>query len=77
MIILALAGTASLIRIMRANLLDELHKPYVHTARAKGLSEVQAADEVPGAGGAQSLYQLDRLGPARPGLGRDDHLASC
>ncbi len=38
-IILGMSGTASLIRIMRANLLDELHKPYVVTARAKGLSE--------------------------------------
>jgi peptide/nickel transport system permease protein len=37
--ILGLAGTAELIRIMRANLLDELHKPYVITARAKGLPE--------------------------------------
>jgi len=26
-------------RIMRANLLDELHKPYVVMARAKGMSE--------------------------------------
>ncbi len=39
MVILGLGGTASLIRVMRANLLDELHKPYVVTARAKGLSE--------------------------------------
>jgi peptide/nickel transport system permease protein len=39
MAILGASGTASLIRIMRANLLDELHKPYVVTARAKGLSE--------------------------------------
>jgi peptide/nickel transport system permease protein len=38
-IILGLAGTAQLIRIMRANLLDELGKPYVVTARARGLSE--------------------------------------
>jgi peptide/nickel transport system permease protein len=38
-IILALSGTAQLIRIMRANLLDELRRPYVVTARAKGLSE--------------------------------------
>ena len=38
-LILAMAGTAELIRIMRANLLDELRKPYVVTARAKGLSE--------------------------------------
>lgn len=38
-IILSLAGTAQLVRIMRANLLDELRKPYVVTARAKGLRE--------------------------------------
>ncbi|MEM7537780.1 MAG: ABC transporter permease [Chloroflexota bacterium] len=38
-IILGTAGTAGLIRIMRANLLDELHKPYVVTARAKGVPE--------------------------------------
>ena len=37
--VLALAGTAQLIRIMRANLLDELRKPYVVTARAKGIGE--------------------------------------
>ncbi len=38
-IILGMAGAAQLIRIMRANLLDELRKPYVITARAKGMSE--------------------------------------
>ena len=38
-VILALGGTAQLIRIMRANLLDELRRPYVVTARAKGVSE--------------------------------------
>jgi len=38
-VILGTAGTAGLIRIMRANLLDELHKPYVTTARAKGVPE--------------------------------------
>jgi peptide/nickel transport system permease protein len=32
-------GMAGLIRIMRANLLDELHKPYVISARARGLAE--------------------------------------
>ena len=32
-------GTAGLIRTMRANLLDELEKPYVTVARAKGLTE--------------------------------------
>lgn len=39
MIILAVGSTAGGIRITRANLLDELHKPYVQTARAKGLKE--------------------------------------
>jgi peptide/nickel transport system permease protein len=38
-LILGLAGTAQLIRIMRANLLDELRKPYVMTARSRGVSE--------------------------------------
>ncbi len=39
MIILGVAGTARLTRVMRANLLDELNKPYVVAARARGLSE--------------------------------------
>ncbi len=38
-VVLGLAGTAQLIRILRANLLDELRKPYVVTARARGLPE--------------------------------------
>ena len=38
-IIIGLAGTATLIRVMRANLLDELRKPYVVAARARGLPE--------------------------------------
>ncbi|MGH6816978.1 MAG: ABC transporter permease [Hyphomicrobiaceae bacterium] len=46
-LILALAGTAQLIRIMRANLLDELRKPYVVTARAKGLSETRVILKYP------------------------------
>lgn len=39
MIVLGTAGTASVIRIIRANLIDELHKPYVMAARAKGKGE--------------------------------------
>lgn len=39
MIIIGISSTAGLIRTMRANLLDELNKPYVETARAKGLKE--------------------------------------
>jgi peptide/nickel transport system permease protein len=46
-LILALAGTAQLIRIMRANLLDELRRPYVVTARAKGLSELRVILKYP------------------------------
>jgi peptide/nickel transport system permease protein len=38
-IVLGMGGTAGLIRTMRANTLDELPKPYVETARAKGVSE--------------------------------------
>uniref|UniRef100_A0A2A4Z620 ABC transporter permease n=1 Tax=OCS116 cluster bacterium TaxID=2030921 RepID=A0A2A4Z620_9PROT len=40
-LVLGTAGTAALIRVMRANLLDELNKPYVEAARAKGLPEVK------------------------------------
>lgn len=38
-LIVGTAGTAGLIRVVRANLLDELQKPYVMVARAKGLTE--------------------------------------
>lgn len=38
-IVIGTAGTAGLIRTLRANLLDELHKPYVVAARAKGVPE--------------------------------------
>lgn len=36
-IVVGTAGTASQIRIMRATMMDELHKPYVDTALSKGL----------------------------------------
>ena len=38
-IIISLAGTAGLIRVLRGSLLDELRKQYVITARSKGVSE--------------------------------------
>ncbi|WP_196258995.1 ABC transporter permease [Pelagibacterium limicola] len=38
-VVIGTAGTAGLIRILRANLSDELNKPYVITAKAKGLPE--------------------------------------
>jgi peptide/nickel transport system permease protein len=39
LVVITVAGTANLIRTMRATLLDELEKQYVITARAKGLKE--------------------------------------
>lgn len=39
LLVIATNGTASLIRVLRANLLDELNKPYVVTARARGARE--------------------------------------
>jgi peptide/nickel transport system permease protein len=39
LLVIGLGGTAHLIRTMRATLLDELRKPYVQTARAKGVEE--------------------------------------
>ena len=47
MIVLGLAATAQQIRIMRANLLDEKRKPYVVTARAKGLPEYRVILKYP------------------------------
>jgi len=47
LVVLGTGGTAGLIRITRANLLDELRKPYVTTARAKGLTERRAIWKYP------------------------------
>lgn len=41
MVILGFSGAAGMIRVLRANLLDELRKPYVVTARAKGVRPVR------------------------------------
>jgi peptide/nickel transport system permease protein len=38
-LVLASGGVAGTVRVLRANLLDELHKPYVTAARARGLTE--------------------------------------
>jgi len=38
-LIIGLSGTTGLIRVLRGTLLDEIHRPYVDTARAKGLRE--------------------------------------
>jgi len=46
-VVIGTAGMAGLMRIMRANLLDELGKPYVTTALAKGLSPVRLVIKYP------------------------------
>jgi peptide/nickel transport system permease protein len=46
-LILALNGTAGGLRTTRANVLDELNKPYVETARAKGITEARVIWKYP------------------------------
>ncbi len=46
-VVIGTAGTAGMIRVMRANLLDELKKPYVVTARAKGVRPVNLLFKYP------------------------------
>jgi peptide/nickel transport system permease protein len=47
LIVIGTNGTAALIRILRANLTDELNKPYVVTAKAKGLPEYKVVLKYP------------------------------
>jgi peptide/nickel transport system permease protein len=46
-LVIGTSGTAGMIRRLRANLLDELHKQYVTTARAKGLPPGKALIKYP------------------------------
>jgi len=46
-VVLGTSGTAGLIRVMRNNLLDELSKPYVVTARAKGVNPAKIIMKYP------------------------------
>ena len=47
MVVLGMGGTAATMRVLRANLLDELNKPYVVTARAKGVRPVKLVLKYP------------------------------
>jgi len=47
LVVISLSGTAWLTRTMRAMLLDELRRPYVQTARAKGLRETKLLVKYP------------------------------
>ncbi len=46
-VVIGTSGTAGMIRRLRANLLDELQKQYVVTARAKGLSPIRLLFKYP------------------------------
>jgi peptide/nickel transport system permease protein len=46
-IVIGVAHTADLIRVMRGQMLDEMNKPYVITARAKGLSTMKILFKYP------------------------------
>ncbi len=46
-VVLGVTGTASMIRVMRGNLLDEMKKPYVVTAMAKGLRPINVLFKYP------------------------------
>ena len=46
-VVIGTSGTAGMIRRLRANLLDELRKPYVVTARAKGMGEFKLLTKYP------------------------------
>ena len=45
--VVGMGGTAVTMRILRANLLDELNKPYVVTARAKGVKPIKLIFKYP------------------------------
>jgi peptide/nickel transport system permease protein len=66
MLVLGATGAAALIRVMRNNLLDELNKPYVETARAKGLSETRLILKYPARVALNPF--ISTVGYALPGL---------
>ena len=69
-VVLGTAGTTDLIRVLRANLLDELAKPYVTAARAKGAHRVEADRQVPGAHRHQPVREQHRRRAAGADLRR-------
>ena len=74
MVIVGLGSAAFTMRILRANLLDELNKPYVVTARAKGVGPVKLVLKYPGAHRHQSLHQQHRADAAGPRFRRSARL---
>ena len=76
-IVIGTAGTAALIRIMRANLLDELRKPYVITARAKGLTEQRLLLKYPVRVALKPLREHRRIHIPLPGVGQHNCVYSA
>lgn len=73
-IVLGVGGTASIIRIIRGCLLDELRKQYVITARAKGLPERKLLFKYPVRIAVNPL--LSTIGWLLPGIFSGEALAS-
>tara|TARA_Y100000590_G_C15509880_1_gene934999 strand:- start:13 stop:1029 length:1017 start_codon:yes stop_codon:yes gene_type:complete len=73
-IVIGTAGTAGLIRIMRNNLLDELQKPYVITARAKGMASWKVVVKYPLRLAINPL--ISGIGGMLPGLLSGDAIVS-
>ena len=59
-VVIGTSGTAGMIRRLRANLLDELQKQYVTTARAKGVPRGTAPYPLSAQDGAQSVHRRHR-----------------
>ena len=73
-IVIGTAGTAGLIRVMRANLLDEFKKQYVVVARAKGLDERTLLFRYPVRIAANPIFST--IGWTLPGLVNGELLTS-
>ena len=75
-VVIGTAGTAGMIRRLRANLLDELQKPYYVTAKAKGLPPWKALAKYPLRMSLEPVHRRHRQPAARvhlrlgAGLGR-------
>ena len=76
-IVLGTAGAAQLIRITRANLLDEKRQPYVTTARAKGLSNRRAIAKYPVRVTMNPVGQLGRPAVPQHRLRRGDRVGGA
>jgi len=65
-LVVAFSGSVGLLRVVRANMLDELHKPYVVTARAKGLTERRLTLKYPARVALNPFFS--NIGSVLPGM---------